>query len=429
MTYQEEIIKKQQRIANLDTMEEGIIRALKDGNVPEEGALRICVGRDSEIEEINRLLRNAKNGHAVTKFIEGPYGTGKSFLLKVIDEIALNENFVVSKVTITRDVPFNKFEEVYKKIVQNLKSEVGDSLEDIIKKWLTELKRKSMDETTDPLEQNRIVMDYMKEDLLSVREYANSFAVAIESYYEASNQGNDEIAHYAMAWLKGDANIPFTIKRKFGIKGDVAKENAFLFLKALGIFISSIGYSGLVILIDEAEFIRLLHTNNLRETAYDYIRFIYDECNSGYFKNTVFVFAAFDEWYTDDRRGIRSYQALYNRLEDALHTSYRDLRKPILRLEGLSRDELKKLSKIVMEMHGLVYNWNPGIKTDSVLEDILAYHEERASLTGGRITPRGFIKAFISVLDTVQQNPAELDSNEKILGLFEREERTEEEEW
>lgn len=80
-------------------------------------------------------------------------------------------------------------------------------------------------------------------------------------------------------------------------------------------------------------------------------------------------------------------------------------------------------------MHGSVYNWNPGIKIDSVLEDILAHHEERASLTGGRITPRGFIKAFISVLDTVQQNPDELDSNEKILGLFEREERTEEEVW
>ena len=41
-------------------------------------------------------------GKGLTKFIEGDYGAGKSFMLKVIEEMAFEDNLVVSKVTITK---------------------------------------------------------------------------------------------------------------------------------------------------------------------------------------------------------------------------------------------------------------------------------------------------------------------------------------
>ena len=41
---------------------------------------------------------------------------------------------------------------------------------------------------------------------------------------------------------------------------------------------------------------------------------------------------------------------------------------------------------------------------------------------GGRVTPRTFIRSFISVLDTVQQNQSFFDDPQKIIELFEKQE-------
>lgn len=406
---------------------EDIIQALKEGNVPPKGTSQICVGRELEIQEIKRLFEKIENGKAATKFLEGDYGGGKSFLLKVIEEMAFNENFVVSKITITRDIPFNRFEEVYKNIVKTLKCKTGTSLEHIIERWLTGLKMVAMEETMDPLRQNSIVRENMTQDLEAARKYANSFAIAIENYNSAASSGDTETAHYAQAWLRGDSNIPFTMKRKFGVKGDVTKENAFTFLEALSAFLKSLGYSGLVILIDEVEYIRSLHTTKLRDGAYDYIRYIYDECNLGNFESTLFVFAGTSEFFEDSKKGIPSYQALYDRVKDALDTDHKDLRKPIMRLEGLKKEELKELGAKIVEMHAEVYDWDANSKIDSLIDEIVDIHENNALLTGGKTTPREFVRTFLSVLDTVQQNPGELNSEDSILKLFE--EREIEEEW
>ncbi len=406
---------------------EDIIHALKEGNVPPKGTSQICVGREFEIQEMKRLFEKIKNGKAATKFLEGDYGGGKSFLLKVIEEIAFKDNFVVSKITITRDIPFYKFEEVYKNIVQTLRCKTGTSLEHIIERWLTGLRMVAMEETDDPVRQNAIVSENMVRDLEETRKYANSFAIAIEKYHSALISGDIETANYAQAWLRGDSNIPFVVKKKFGVKGDVTKENAFTFLEALSAFLRSLGYSGLLILVDEVEYIRSLQMTKLRDGAYDYIRYIFDECNLGNFESTLFVFAGTSEFFEDQKKGVPSYQALYDRIKDALDTDHKDLRKPIMRLEGFKKEELKELGFKIVEMHAKVYDWDAGSKMNSIIDDLVDIHENNALLTGGKTTPREFVRTFLSVLDTIQQNPAELDSDEAILKIFE--EREVEEEW
>ena len=406
---------------------EDIIHALKEGNVPPKGTSEICVGRELEIEEMKRLFEKIKGGKSATKFLEGDYGGGKSFLLKVIEEIAFKDNFVVSKVTITRDIPFYKFEEVYKNIVQTLRCKTGVSLEHIIQRWITGLKMVAMEETEDLERQNEIVAENMVQDLEETRKHANSFAIAIEKYHDALIAGDIETANYAQAWLRGDSNIPFVVKKKFGVKGEVTRENAFTFLEALSAFLRSLGYSGLLILIDEVEYIRSLQMKKLRDGAYDYIRYIFDECNLGNFESTLFVFAGTSGFFEDQRRGVPSYPALYDRIKDALDTDHKDLRKPIMRLEGFKKEELKELASKIVDMHSKVYDWDAGSYVNSTIEDLVDIHENNALLTGGKTTPREFVRTFLSVLDTIQQNPRQLDSDEAILKLFE--EREVEEEW
>jgi hypothetical protein len=406
---------------------EDIIHALKEGNVPPKGTSEICVGRELEIEEMKRLFEKIKGGKSATKFLEGDYGGGKSFLLKVIEEIAFKDNFVVSKVTITRDIPFYKFEEVYKNIVQTLRCKTGVSLEHIIQRWITGLKMVAMEETEDLERQNEIVAENMVQDLEETRKHANSFAIAIEKYHDALIAGDIETANYAQAWLRGDSNIPFVVKKKFGVKGEVTRENAFTFLEALSAFLRSLGYSGLLILIDEVEYIRSLQMKKLRDGAYDYIRYIFDECNLGNFESTLFVFAGTSGFFEDQRKGVPSYPALYDRIKDALDTDHKDLRKPIMRLEGFKKEELKELASKIVDMHSKVYDWDAGSYVNSTIEDLVDIHENNALLTGGKTTPREFVRTFLSVLDTIQQNPRQLDSDEAILKLFE--EREVEEEW
>ena len=167
---------------------EDVLMAMKNGNVPGSGASEICIGREDEIKEFKYLLKKVDEGKAITKFINGEYGSGKSFFLKVIEEMAFEDNFVVSKVTLSRDVPFNKIEVVYKNIVQNLRCKTGTSLEHVIERWITKLKMMALHETPDPAKQDRIISENMQNDLEKAHDHSNSFVVAIENYHKAINR-------------------------------------------------------------------------------------------------------------------------------------------------------------------------------------------------------------------------------------------------
>ena len=294
----------------------------------------------------------------------------------------------------------------------SLRCKTGVSLEHIIEKWITQLKMISLRETTDPSHQEKIMIDNINSDLKNVRKYATTFAAAIENYYKLSARGDQDTAKYAMGWLSGEKNIPFTIKMKFGVKGDIDRENAFKYLEALSSFLRALNYSGLIILIDEAEHIMTLHNKKLRDTAYDYMRYIYDECSGGRFHSTLFIFAGTPEFFEDPRFGVPSYTALNERIEDAIKTEFKDLRKPIIKLDGFRRENLRELSERLISMHEEVYGWEASLVKES-LDGIISRHEANAELTG-YISPRNFVKSFISVLDIVQQNP-ELRSETEIM--------------
>lgn len=392
--------------------------ALKNGNVPEKGVKNLCIGREKEIDEFEKLLDKVNNKKAIVKFINGEFGAGKSFFLKVIEEMAYDKNFVVSWITLSNDVPFNKIDIVYKNIVKSLKCKTGTSLSHIIDRWITELKMMAFEQTSNPQKQNQLVQESIYDDLAETREHASAFAMAIESYNKLMNEEDYKTAEYAKAWLRGDSNIPYTEKRKFGVKGDVTKDNAIHFLEALSIFVKSIGYSGLVVLIDEAEFTMNLHTKKLRDVAYNYMRDIYDNCNLGKFENSLFVFAATPELFDNAQKGIPSYEALDDRLKDVLDTDLPDMRKPIFNLKGFEKEDLLDVAGKLLIMHEEVYKWNANDKINPVLNDIVEIHAENAGLTGGKVTPRTFIRSFVSLLDTVQQNQSYFKDSNEILNLF-----------
>ena len=94
------------------------------------------------------------------------------------------------------------------------------------------------------------------------------------------------------------------------------------------------------------------------------------------------------------------------------------MRKPIFNLKGFEKEDLLDVAGKLLIMHEEVYKWNANDKINPVLNDIVEIHAENAGLTGGKVTPRTFIRSFVSLLDTVQQNQSYFKDSNEILNLF-----------
>ena len=258
---------------------------------------------------------------------------------------------------------------------------------------------------------------YLINGILNTK-FSSTFATAIENYAKLRSEGDTEGASAAVSWIRGDANIPFSVKKKFGVKGEINKETALNFLEALSIFIKSVGYSGLVVLIDEVEYIMHLHTHQIRNTSYNYIRDIYDNCNMGKFQSALFVFAGTPYLFEDSKKGIPSYPALEERIQKVLESDYVDMRTPIIYLSDFDRDDLINISQKLLEMHGEVYDWDAQSKVEPIIENIADELISTAGLSGGKVTARKFVRKFITLLDTVEQNQPHFNTPEDILNEF-----------
>src|SRR5882672_1686527 len=82
-----------------------IINALQGGVVPRVGIQHMLVGRAKEAEAIIKSLENVASGNSEERFWIGDFGSGKSFMLQLIETLALRTNFVVSTVDFT---PINR---------------------------------------------------------------------------------------------------------------------------------------------------------------------------------------------------------------------------------------------------------------------------------------------------------------------------------
>ena len=71
-----------------------LISSLAAGVVPRSGAPYIAIGRKEEINSLLDNLDDIKEGGAVTRFLIGRYGSGKSFLIQLIRGYALDRGFI-----------------------------------------------------------------------------------------------------------------------------------------------------------------------------------------------------------------------------------------------------------------------------------------------------------------------------------------------
>ena len=80
-----------------------IVNSLLGGVVPRIGIQHITVGRSEEVAAFIKALEDVKNGHSMFKFWIGDFGSGKSFMLHLLNTVALKQKFVVTTADFTPD--------------------------------------------------------------------------------------------------------------------------------------------------------------------------------------------------------------------------------------------------------------------------------------------------------------------------------------
>jgi hypothetical protein len=396
-----------------------LVRALRSGLVPARGLDRLAVGREEELKHLRADLEFSQNGGAWVRCLSGDYGVGKTFFCSLAREEAWHGGFVVAAVDLGRDTLLHRFDVVYQRIMDAIRTayfrEVP-AFEFILQEWLFNLElevQRSMGLKPSTPEHrgevSAIIGRRIDEHLAKLRIYDRSFANALRAYYEASWQGNEPAATAAIGWLKGDVNIPADVRQELQLRGRVDNDNAFNFLQAIAALVVHIGYAGLIVIFDEAESIRSISRPESRNAAYENLCYLMDKTVRGEFAHCGFLLAGTEDLYNDTLRGVASHQALYDRLKPGWEgASARDCRQSLIQLAGFDHGKLHEVARRVRRVHGIAYGWDAiGRLPDDMLKRLI---EQTAAQFGGKFTavPRGLLKGLVDILDALHRSPPSL---------------------
>lgn len=396
-----------------------IINSLSGGVVPKIGVQHITVGRKLEIEAFTEALDDVKNGHSMVKFWIGDFGSGKSFMLHLMNTVATKQKFVVANADFTPDNRLyandRKAVALYSAIMDNVSIHTkpeGGALPTLLDKWIEQVVSKTaqlnnipMTEIRDEKYLNLIQSNIMQ----TVNEVTDTggfdFGVVIIKYYEGYIKDDEYLRRSALKWLKGEYQTKTEARQDLGVREIVNDMNYYDMLKNFCRLFVSIGYSGFMINLDEAVNLYKISTSTMRAKNYEKILTIFNDCFQGKVSNFFINFSGTKEFLENERRGLFSYDALKTRLETNKFETmeYRDLAQPVIKLVPLNHSEIFVLLKKLKEIFDMNYNTNIDI-TDA---DIQMFMEEIFNKPGADefLTPREVIRDFLNILSLLRQNP------------------------
>lgn len=387
---------------------EHIFERLRSGVVPERGLEAFAVGIDRQRAEIDRLLRLAADGEGVFKFLRGGYGCGKSFLARLTLIEAQAKGFATSLVVVSdNDLHFYKFDDVYRKVVQELgtSSCPRGALGDIIDRWISRVEDALIsggaDESASDFDgkvQKRIADDVAS---LTGGKAPEDLARVLREVFALKQAGKVREAGALLSWLSGSGNVGAAERRLAGVRGEISSGDAMNYLHGILEIVKAAGYKGLVIVIDEAETI-LRMRSDVRGKSLNGIRQILDAADR--FKGLFWVFTGTPEFF-DTRRGVAGLQPLHDRIQFMTEGGMVTMRQPQLELRPFDRDRLKDVALRLRSLY-------PAADANTIDAKVTPEHvaalvdEVTLGFKGDvGVVPRQFLRRFVNLMDVVAENP------------------------
>ena len=166
-----------------------------------------------------------------------------------------------------------------------------------------------------------------------------------------------------------------------------------------------IGYSGLILFIDECVNLYKIPNRISREANYEKILTIFNDTLQGKARNLGVIFGGTPQFLEDSRRGLFSYEALKSRLADSKYSElgYQNLSSPVIRLRRLSDNELLALVRRLMKLYMQKEGYETPPITDSETETFMRVALSRAGAEE-LVTPREIIRDFLTLLNILRDN-------------------------
>lgn len=393
-----------------------IIDALRQGVVPERHLDRLIVGQENARTHLIELVEAAMQGDCNFKFIRGPYGAGKSFLCAWLRDLALRKQLVISSVVVGPDQPLSDLPVFYTGMVQGLRTPEkrdGSALVDILESWLLAVHRKAARiEGIDAADVGKakkleiLVERLVEEELADLAGLEHGVAPALRAFYRARREDDQVTAQVALSWLGGSQVQSTAVLRSIGVKGELASGQVFPRIRALLKLIRGARYRGLILFVDEVELIRRYAHQRSREQALETLRLLVDEVGMNGLPGSLMLFTGTDAFFDDERAGLKSYEALANRLLSPIDSTTHSVRQPIISLEGLNQQRLLDMAHRIREIHGIAYQWETKKRFPD--EVLMKQVEQWTEFGDGQISrqPRPVLREFVQMLDLLEENPS-----------------------
>ena len=345
-----------------------ILNSLLGGVVPSRGLQYVMVGRAEEAKQIVSDLNIVKSGSSVIKLFIGLFGSGKSFIQALIQQVAFKEKFVVAKADFTPERRLygndGKAVAIYTELMKNLSIATvpeGGALPTILDKWIGDVQAKVVQEKnygSVEFDNPEFVKDVEKEITAVIAKMDEltggyDFSRILNLYFKGFIEDNNELQRKAIRWLRGEYKTKTEAKADLGVRDIIDDNNYYDYIKVLSQFVKQIGYSGLVVNFDEAINLYKITHPQTRDKNYETILKIYNDTLQGNVEGLYISISGTPEFLVDERRGLFSYGALKRRLQsNRFETNeYRDLSQPVINLTPLKHDETYVLLQKLRDIH------------------------------------------------------------------------------
>lgn len=283
------------------------------------------------------LQEYIRDGGSKIKFITGRPGSGKTHFLRLMTAVAGKENYETAQFS-AKEIWLHDFKDIYVEIFRQC--DVMACLEAVSRHVIQQ-----MGFEYEKIPEGMRFIDYLSQidsvDAITKREIRtllrktfldnplmdNNFALACSMLtgsilgYPVLEEQNKELL---LAWLEGDRSIKLSQLRALDFyPSRITKYNARHMLRSLAELVRMGAHPGLFVTIDDMEILTsrssletIHYTKVKREDTYESIRQLIDDIDS--MKNIMFVYAFDRELLDNENAGIKSYQALWMRIQNEI---------------------------------------------------------------------------------------------------------------
>ncbi len=390
-----------------------IIDALRRGTVPERGLDAFAVGLERLAPTIDEELRTVAGGASQFKAIRGEYGSGKTFFARWMSEHAKRMGFATAEVQISEgETPLHRLETVYRRLVERMGTADAPegAMRTVLERWGFALEEDviatgGVDER-DEAELRRRVDELMEARLADISRTAPPFAAALRAHRSALANGETALADGILAWLGAQPNVPASVKRAAGVKGEIDHFGALSFLQGLLLVLRDSGHSGLLLVLDEVETLQRVRSD-VRQKGLNAMRQLIDEIDSGRFPGLYLAITGTPAFF-DGPQGAQRLPPLAQRLHTDFSSDakFDNPRAVQVRLPAFDTERLVDVGVRIRDIYaeGRPHEARVRAHVDDLYVRDLAVAV--AGDLGGNvgIAPRVFLKKLVGdVLDRVDQ--------------------------